>query len=307
MNLTGRTSGPYPRAAVTIVVGFPAGGPVDIMARLTAPMLAKRLAPHALVVDNRPGQSGNTATELVARAAPDGQTLLMCGPVHAINETLFPDLPFLFTRDIVPVASVCRVPLVLEVHPSVPARTIAEFIALARGRPGSLRVAYAGLGTPQHIGIELFKMMADVDLTLVSYSGSSPALEDLLAGRADAMFDPAPSSMPHIHAGRVVPLGVTGTSRLRAIPDVPVVADFVAGYEAGSWFGIGAPRGTSTDIIAFLNAAVNEGLNDGALDARLAELGATAMPASPAQFAAFVGRETERYAKIIRAAKIERA
>ena len=293
----------YPAGPLAIVVGFPAGGPVDIAARMAAPWLSHRLG-QPVAVENRPGQSGNTATAAVVNAVPDGRTLLMCGPVHAINTILFPDLPFVFTRDIVPVAGVCRVPLVVEVNPTVPARTIPELIALAKSRPGKLRVAHAGRGTPQQVGIELFRTMAGVDITLVPYLGSAPALEDLLAGRADVMFDPVPSSMQHIREGRLVPLGVTGTSRLEALPDVPVVSDFVAGYESGSWFGLGAPRGTPAQAIGILNAAVNDGLREAATAPRLVALGATAMPGSPADFAAFIGREAKKYAAIIRAERI---
>jgi tripartite-type tricarboxylate transporter receptor subunit TctC len=238
------------------------------------------------------------------KAVPDGHTLLLCGPVNTINTTLFPNLDFNFTRDITPVASISRVPLVVVVNPTVEARTVPEFLALAKAHPGQIKVAYAGRGTPQHIGIELFKIMAGVDLTLVPYLGSAPALADLLSGKLHAMFDPIPSSITHINSGKLIPLAVTSVTPSEALPDVPVMSDFVPGYEAGSWFGIGAPKSTPDSVISWLNAEVNAGLSDPKIKARLAELGATVTPLSSAEFGLFVASETERFATVIRKAGI---
>lgn len=292
-----------PAGAVRIVVGFPPGGPLDLAARTIAPAMAAGLG-LPVRVENRVGASGNDATRQVARAAPDGATLLLCGPVNAINATLFPDLDVDFGRDIAPVAGIARVPLIVEVHPAVPARSIAELIAHARANPGQVRVAYAGTGTPQHVAIALFQHMAGVRLALVAHPGSAAALEDLLRGAADAMFDPAPSSMPHIRAGRLVPLATTGPTRAEALPDLPTVAETLPGYEAGSWFGLGAPRGTPDAVVARLHAAVTAGLRDAGVRRDLDALGATAMPGSVADFAGFVAAETRRYAEIIRIAGI---
>ena len=293
----------YPSGPVRIVVGFPPGGPLDIAARTISPWLEERLGQPFEVV-NQPGASGNNATRTVVKAEPDGRTLLLCGPVHAINTTLFDTVDFDFGRDIAPVAGIARVPLVIEVHPTVPARSLAELVALARGEPGRLRVAYAGVGTPQHVGIELFKRMAGIDLTLVPYLGSEPALTDLLQGKVDVMFDPVPSSMPHLRAGRIIPLATTGPARAPALPDVPAASEFLPGYEAGSWFGLGAPRNTPAAIVEQLSGAVEAALTDPRLQARLLELGATPMPLSPGMFGRYVGEETEKYRRIIREANI---
>jgi tripartite-type tricarboxylate transporter receptor subunit TctC len=293
----------YPSQPVRLIVGFPAGGPVNIAARIIAPWLAERLG-QPFVVDNQPGESGNIATRSVTRAAPDGYTLLTCGPVNTINTTLFEGLDFSFERNIAPVASLWRVPLVIEVHPSVPVRTISGLIAHAKANPGKLRVGFAGHGTPQHVGIELFKTMAGVDLTLVPYLGSTPALADLMAGSIDVMFDPMPSSIAHIKSGKLVPLAVTTPTRSEALPDVPAAADFVAGYEAGSWFGIGAPKGTPNSVIEKLNMEVQAAFGNASIKARLSELGASAIPGSPAQFGKFIAEETEKHAGVIRSAKI---
>ena len=297
---------PYPSRAVRIIVGFPAGGPLDIAARTVAPFLSSRFG-REFVVENRDGASGNAATSEVVRSAPDGCTLLLCGPVNTINATLFENLDFDFSRDIAPVASIARVPLIVEVNPSVPARSIPEFLAFARGNPGRLRVAFAGVGTPQHIAIEMFQVMAEVKVTLVPYAGSAPALADLLRGEVDAMFDPAPSSMPHIRAGRLLPLATTGPTRSEVLPDVPAMSEFVPGYEAGSWFGLGAARDTPGGIVELLNAAVNEGLVDHVVRARFRELGAKIMTGSPAEFGQFIVTETDRYRRVIRSARIKPA
>lgn len=293
----------YPSQPVRLLVGFPAGGAVDIAARVIAPWLVERLG-QPFVIENQPGESGNRATRSVVRAPPDGHTLLVCGPVNTINTTLFKDLDFNFGRDIVPIASLWRVPLVIEVHPSVPVRTVPELISYAKTNPGKLKIGFAGHGSPQHVGIELFKMMAGVDLTLVAYLGSAPALADLLTGSIDAMFDPLPSSIAHIKKGKLIPLAVTTPTRSEALPDVPAAADFVPGYEAGSWYGIGAPKGTPSNVVEKLNKEVNAALENASIKARLSELGATAIPGSPTQFETFIAWETEKYAGVIRSAKI---
>ena len=289
--------------ATQIVVGFPAGGPVDIAARLFAPLLSNRLQEPFEVV-NLTGASGNAATARVATSKADGRTLLMAGPVNTINATLFQNLPFDFAADFAPVAGLYSVPLIAEVHPSLPARSVTDFIGLARERPGAIRVGYAGVGTPQHIAIEMFNVMAEVALKLVPYAGSAPALADLLAGRLDAMFDPAPSSIDHVRAGRLRPLAVTGRARLESLPEVPVMSDFVPGYEAGSWFGLCAPRATPVTRIGAINAAANAALIDPAVKARLNELGAQAIPGAPSDFEAMIGAEIRKYARIIARAGI---
>ena len=293
----------YPAREVRIVVGFPPGGALDSAARTIAPVLESGLG-LPVRVENRAGAGGNDATRLVARAAPDGGTLLLCGPVNTINATLFPDLDFDFGRDIAPVAGIARVPLIVEVHPSVPVRSVPELIAHARANPGQLRVAYAGVGTPQHVAVELFQHTAGVRLSLVAFPGSAAALEDLLRGAADAMFDPAPSSLPHVRAGRLVALATTGPARAAALPDLPTVAEALPGYEAGSWYGLGAPRGTPTEVVARLNAAVNDGLRDAGVWRALDALGAEAMPGSAEEFGRFIAAETSRYADIIQRAGI---
>src|SRR5215212_2199100 len=293
----------YPSRAVRLLVGFPDGGPVDIAGRTIGAWLSDRFG-QAFIVENRPGESGNIATRAVVKAAPDGYTLLVCGPVNVINTALFDGMDFDFGRDISAVAGLFRVPLVVEVSPALPISTVPDFLTYARANPGRLKVAYAGSGTPQHLGIELFKAMADVDLTLVPYAGSTPALEALLAGQADAMFDPMPSSIGLINSGRLRPLAVTTSRRSEALPQAPPLSDFVPGYEAGSWFGIGAPRGTPPAIITCLNTEINAGLADRGIRTRVAGLGGMLMPGSPVTFAAFIAAESEKYRAVIRAANI---
>ena len=257
------------------------------------------------MVENQPGESGNNATRSVVAAPPDGQTLLVCGPVNVINTTLFDRLDFDFGHDIEPVSGLWRVPLVIEVNPAVPVRAVSDLISYAKSNPGKLRVGFAGYGTPQHIGIELFKMMAGVDLTLVPYVGSTPAVTDLIAGSIDAMFDPMPSSIAHIRSGKLLPLAVTGLTRSEALPDVPAATDFVPGYEAGSWFGICAPKATPASVVDKLNRAIGSALGDRDIRARLSEIGASPMPGSPVEFGKFIADETERYAGVIRSTLIK--
>jgi tripartite-type tricarboxylate transporter receptor subunit TctC len=294
----------YPYQPVRLLVGFPGGGPVDIAGRTIGAWLSDRLG-QPFIVENRPGESGNIATRAVVKAAADGYTLLVCGPVNVINTALFDDMDFDFGRDVSAVAGLFRVPLVVEVNPAVPIGTVPEFLAYAKANPGRLKVAYAGTGTPQHLGIELFKAMAGVDLTLVPCAGSTPALEALLTGQADAMFDPMPSSIGLINSGRLRPLAVTTSMRSEALPHVPPMSDFVPGYEAGSWFGIGAPRGMAPAISARLNTEINAALADPGVRTRVAGLGGMVMPGSSIAFAAFIADETEKYGTVIRAANIK--
>jgi tripartite-type tricarboxylate transporter receptor subunit TctC len=277
---------------------------VDIAGRTIGAWLSDRFG-QPFIVENRPGESGNIATRAVVKAAPDGYTLLVCGPVNVINTALFGGMDFDFGRDITAVAGLFRVPLVVEVNPALPISTVPEFLTYARANPGRLKVAYAGNGTPQHVAIELFKVMAGVDLTLVPYAGSTPALEAVLARQADAMFDPMPSSIGLINSGRLRPLAVTTSNRSEALPHVPPMSDFVPRYEASSWFGIGAPRETPPAIITRLNTEINAGLADPGIRTRVAGLGGMVMPGSPITFAGFITAETEKYRAVIRAANIK--
>jgi tripartite-type tricarboxylate transporter receptor subunit TctC len=276
---------------------------MDIAARLVAPWLSARLR-QPVFVENHPGESGNLATRMVVRAPPDGSTVLLCGPVNTINTTLFADLDFDFTRDIAPVASISRVPLVIEVNPAVRARSLPEFIALAKDRPGQIKVAYAGRGTPQHVGIKLFEMMAGVELTLVPYLGSEPALADLLGGQVQAMFDPMPSSLPHLRAGSLIPLAVTSPSRSEVLSDVPSASECLPDYEAGSWFGLGVPRSTPHGVILKINKVLRAALKDQRMQVQLVDMGASTMSGSPTDFRLHIARETDRLAQVISMTKI---
>ena len=294
----------YPSRPVRIIVGFTPGGPMDIAARLMGQWLSERLG-QPFVIENRPGAGGNLGTEMVVRAPPDGHTLLVCGPVNTINMAVYEGLSFNFSRDIAPVAGIARVPLVMEVNPSVPAMTVPEFIAYARANPGRINMASAGNGTPHHVAGELFKLMAGVNLLHVPYRGSAPALTDLLGGQVQVMFDAMPSSIEHIRAGRLRPLAVTTAARSEALPEIPSLSDVLPGYEASSWYGIGAPSNTPADIVDRLNREINAGLADTRIKARLAELGATAMPGSPTDLGKHIADETEKWGKVVRAANIK--
>jgi tripartite-type tricarboxylate transporter receptor subunit TctC len=295
----------YPSRPVRVVTGFAPGGPMDIVARLLAQWLAPRLG-QSVVVENRPGAGGNLGTEAVARAAPDGHTLLVCGPVNAINATLYERLPFDFARDIAPVAGLVRVPLVMAVHSSVPAETVLDFIAHARTSPRRIAMASAGNGTPQHVAGELFKMMAGVDLLHVPYRGSGPALSDLVGGQAvQVMFDAVPSAVGHVRGGRLRALAVTSAARSEALPDTPVLGDFLPGYEASSWYGVGAPRGTPAGVVERLNREINAGLADPGMGARFADLGATPMPGTAADLGRLIADETEKWGRVVRAAGVK--
>jgi len=289
----------YPERPVHLIVGFPAGGPQDIVMRLIGQWLSERLG-QSFIIENRPGASGNVGAETVVRAAPDGYTLLSVSSPNAINATLYKNLNFNFIRDIAPVASIMRVPLVMEVNPSVPVKTVPEFIAYAKANPGKVNYASAGIGTPQHVSAEMFKMMTGVEMVHVPYRGAAPALTDLIGGQVQVMIDTTPASMQHIRSGRLRPLAVTTATRADALPDLPTVGDFVPGYEATSWFGIGAPKDTPPEIIATLNKEINAAIADPKIKARLIDLGGTVLPGSPADFGKLIAAETEKWAKVVK-------
>jgi tripartite-type tricarboxylate transporter receptor subunit TctC len=275
------------------------GGPTDIAARLIGQWLSDRLG-RQFVIENRPGATGNIGTEAVVNAAPDGYTLLVVAASNAINTTLYRKLNFVFHRDTAPVAAIIRVPNVVEVTPSLPARTVPEFIAYAKANPGKINFASGGNGTSQHVSGELFKMMAGVDMLHVPYRGSAPALTDLIAGHVQVMFDAVSSSIPYIRAGQVRGLAVTTATRLEALPGLPTVSDFVPGYEASAWFGVCAPRKTPAEIVDRLNREINAALADPAMKAHLADLGGTPLPGSPADFGNLIVAETEKWAKVLK-------
>jgi tripartite-type tricarboxylate transporter receptor subunit TctC len=294
----------YPSRPVRILVGYAAGGPLDTSARLMAHWLSERLG-QQFVIENRPGAGSNIATETVVRARPDGYTLLQASASNAWNATLYDNLNFDFIRDIAPIATVRRAGGVLEVNPSVSAKTVPEFIAYAKANPGKINLASAGPGSAPHLFGELFKAMAGVDLVTVHYRGSGPALPDLLGGQVQVMLDVVISSIAHIKAGTLRALGVTTATRLDQLPDVPPIGDFVPGFEAITWDGIGAPANTPPEIIAILNREVNAGLADPKFKARLVDLGAEPFASSPAGFGKFIVEFTEKWGKVIRAAGIK--
>jgi tripartite-type tricarboxylate transporter receptor subunit TctC len=282
-----------------LVVGFAAGQAIDILARLIAQSLSERFG-QQFIVENRPGGGGNIATEAVVRAPPDGYTLLAVGSNNMINATLYEKLNFDFIRDIALVASIYRVPQVMEVNPSFPAKTLPELIAYAKANPGKINFASAGNGSVAHVTAELFKMMAGVNMQHVPYRGAAPALTDLLGGQVHLMFDNMPSSIEHIRAGRLRPLAVTATARLAGLPDVPTVADFLPGFETSAWAGIGAPKNTPAEIIDQLNRETNAALADPKLKARVADLGGMVFPLSPAEYEKRVAEETEKWSKVVK-------
>jgi tripartite-type tricarboxylate transporter receptor subunit TctC len=294
---------PWPARPVHLLVGFAAGGPNDITARIIAQWLSGRLG-QQVIVENRPGAGSNIATEFVVRAPADGYTLLLVPPPAAINTTLYGNLSFDFLRDIAPIGGIVRVPEVMVVNPSLPVSNVGEFIAYAKAHPGKINLASAGNGTMPHIAGELFKSMAGVDLVRVSYRGGGPALVDLMAGQVHVMFEPTLSTLAHIRAKELRALAVTSVTRSSVLPDVPVLADTVPGYEATAWYGLGAPKSTPADVIARLNREINAGLADAKIRGRLADLGGDPMPMSPAEFGQLVADETEKWGKVIRTANI---
>ena len=294
----------YPTRPVRIVVGYPPGGAADISGRVIGQFLSERLR-QPFVIENRPGAGGNIGTEVVVRAPPDGYTLLIVNIPHAINATLYDNLNFNFLRDIAAVAMIYRQPLVLEVNPAVPAKTVAELIALAKGNPGKVNMASAGIGTRQHLAGELFKSMAGVDLVHVPYRGGAPALTDMIGGQVQVMFDTLNSSIEHIKAGRLRALAVTTAIPSEALPNIPPIADFLPGYELTSWSGVGAPKKTPREIIEKLNKDINAVLADPTAKDRFDQLGATVTTLSPAAFDEFIAEETAKWGKVIRAANIK--
>jgi tripartite-type tricarboxylate transporter receptor subunit TctC len=289
----------YPTRPVRWIVAFAAGGPTDILARIMGQYLSERLG-QQFVIDNRPGAGGNIGTQAAVNSPPDGYTILMAAHVHAINATLYQKLPYNFLNDIAPVAGLARVTNVLEVTPSLPVKSVSEFIAYAKANPGKISYASAGNGTSAHLAAELFKVMAGVDLLHVPYRGSGPALTDLMAGQVQVMFDTLPSSIEHIKAGKLRALGVTSAIRSDVLPDVPTIADTVPGYELTAWFGIGAPRDTPPEIVERLNREITAGLADARIKARFAELSAVPMPMTVPEFRKFVVDETEKWAKVVK-------
>jgi tripartite-type tricarboxylate transporter receptor subunit TctC len=294
----------YPVRPVRWIVGVAPGGTLDIIARLMGQWLSERLG-QPFIIENRPGAGTNIATEAVVRAPADGYTLLLVAPPNAINATLYEKLNFDFIRDIAPVASISRVPLVLVVNPSVPAKTLPEFIAYAKANSGKLSMASGGNGTTPHAAGELFKMMAGVSMVHVPYRGAGPAMTDLIAGQVQVLFAGTTEAMEHIKAGKLRPLAVTSASRLQVLPGIPTVAEHVPGYEATSFTGVGAPAGTPVVIIDTLNSAMSAGLADPRIRARLADLGNTALALSPADFGKLIAEETEKWGKVVRFAGIK--
>jgi tripartite-type tricarboxylate transporter receptor subunit TctC len=289
----------YPTRPVRLIVGFPPGGAGDLFARLIGQLLSERLG-QSFIIENRAGAGGNLAAEAVVKAPPDGYTLLQMGANNAWNVTLYDNLRFDFLRDIAPVASIYRGPAVLVVHPSFAAKSVPELIANAKANPGKISMASGGVGSPQHVYGELFKMMTGVDMLHVPYRGGGPALTDLLAGQVQVMFDTLATSIEHIRAGKLRALAVTSATRSEVLPDIPTVGEFVPGYEGTGWQGIGAPKDTPIEIINKLNQETNAGLSDPRMKARIADFGYTVFISSPSEFRAYIAEYTEKWAKVIK-------
>jgi tripartite-type tricarboxylate transporter receptor subunit TctC len=292
----------YPARPVRIVVGFAAGGTGDLLARLIGQWLSERFG-QPIIVDNRPGGGGNISAEAVVRAPPDGYTLLQVGTSHAVNTTLY-KLDFDLMRDIAPVAGIARAHLVMLVHPSFPAKTVPEFIAYAKAHPGKINMASAGSGSSPRLAGELFKLMTGIEMVHVPYRGGAPAIGDLIAGQVQVMFSNLPA-VEYVRAGKLHALAVTTPERSDEFPDVPTIGEFVPGYEASAWYGIGAPEGTPADIIDKLNKETNAALADAKIKARLTEFGGTILAGSPADFGKFIAAETEKWAKVVKFAGIK--
>jgi len=293
------TAQTYPTRPVRLIIGYPPGGSADITARLLGQWLSERLS-QPFVIESRPGASTNIATEAVVRAPPDGYTLLLVAPANAINATLYEKLNFNLITDIAPVAGIIRFPNVMVVNPLVPAKTVPEFIAYAKANPGRLNMASSGNGSTIHVSGELFKMMTGVNMLHVPYRGGAPALTDMISGQVQVMFDNVPTSIEFIRAGKLRALAVTTATRSEVLPDLPTVADFVPGYEASAWYGVGVPKGTPDDIIDKLNKEINAILAEPKAKARLADLGASLLAGSPADFGRLVADETEKWGKVVK-------
>src|SRR4249919_657717 len=293
----------YPTRQPHIYVGYPPGGSTDILARLFGDWLGKRLG-QQFIIENRPGAGNNLATEFVAKAAPDGYSLILVNPANAVNASLYKHLNFVFLRDIDPVGGLIRVPNVMEVHPSVPVKTVAEFIAYVKANPDKVNVASSGNGTSIHLSGELFKMMTGTTMTHVPYKGSAPMLTDLLGGQVQVTFDNLPSSIGHIKAGKLRALAVTTAKRSEELPDVPTVGETVAGYEASAFFGFGVPHGTPKEIVDLLNKEINLALKDPTMLGKLKDLGGTPIPGSPADFGRLVADETAKWEKVVNTANL---
>jgi tripartite-type tricarboxylate transporter receptor subunit TctC len=294
----------YPTRPVRIVVGFAPGGGVDITARLIGQWLSERLG-QQFIIENRPGAGTNIATEAVVRAPADGYTLLLVNAANAVNATLYDNLSFNFVRDIAPVAGIMAASSVMMVHPSVPAKTVPEFIAYAKANPGKINMGSGGVGSPSHVAGELFKMMAGVGMVHVPYRGIAPALTDLMAGQLQVYFGALTSSIEYIKAGRLRALAVTTAKRSAALPDLPTVGEFVPGYEASQWYGLGVAKNAPTEIIDRLNKEINVALADPNMKTRLADLGGTVLAGSPAEFGKLIADETEKWAKVIKSTGIK--
>jgi tripartite-type tricarboxylate transporter receptor subunit TctC len=294
----------YPARRIRLIVPQAAGGAADISARLIGQWLSERLG-QPCTIDNRPGAGGNIGTEAVVTSEPDGYTLLLAGSFNAINATLYDKLGFNFIRDIAPVAGIMRNPLIMAVHPSIPAKSVVELIAYAKANPGKLNFGSAGNGSPQHMAGELFRMMAGIDIVHVRYRGSAAMLSDLLRGEIQLAFDPILSSLEHVRSGKLRALAVTTTTRSPALPDIPSVGEAVPGYESVGWVGIGVPQRTPVQVVEKLNAEINAALTDAAIKARLADLGGTPLQGSPAEFGKLIAEQTERWGNVIRTAQIK--
>jgi tripartite-type tricarboxylate transporter receptor subunit TctC len=289
----------YPSRPVHWIVGFAPGGSTDILARVIGQYLSEKLG-QTFIIENRPGAGSNIATEVVVNAPPDGYTLLMISPAHAVNATLYDKLSYNFLRDIAPVAGISREANVMVVSPSFPATTVPAFIAYAKANPGKVNMASSGVGTSVHVAGELFNIMAGIKMTHIPYRGAGPAITDILGGQVQVMFAAMPSAFEHVKAGRLRALAVTTATRLPTLSDVPTIGEYLASYEASSWYGIGAPRATPPEIIDALNRAMNAGLADARLKARLGELGGTMLAGTPSEFGKLMADETEKWAKVVK-------
>jgi tripartite-type tricarboxylate transporter receptor subunit TctC len=294
----------YPSRPVHIIVGFGAGGAPDILGRLIAQWLSERLG-QQFIVENRPGAASNIATEAVAHASPDGNTLLLASMANAVNATLYNNLNYDFVRDIAPVAGISREPLGMEVLPSFPARSLPEFVAYAKANPGKISYASAGNGSSLHLAAELFKMTAGIEMVHVPYRSSAAALVDLLGGQVEIIFSPLPPSIEYVLSGRLRALATTGAVRSSALPDVPIVSDFLPGYEVSAWFGVCAPKNTSAEVIDKLNREINAGLADSKLKARLEQLGSSPFVASPSEFGKHIAEQTEKWRAVAKVAHLK--